>query len=138
MRRARLATVIVPLNPIGVTPGIATSVGAHSRTPALHRASFAALCGVAPLPASSGRTTGRHRLNRGGDRAANNALHMIVLTRKRYCPRTRAYVSRRTAEGLSNREITRCLKRYVAGEIYIIINPCRGQDHPATEPGIAA
>ncbi len=101
-------------------------------------ASFAALCGVAPLPASSGRTTGRHRLNRGGDRAANNALHMIVLTRKRYCPRTRAYVSRRTAEGLSDREITRCLKRYVAREIYTIINPCRGQDHRATEPRIAA
>lgn len=101
-------------------------------------ASFAALCGVAPLPASSGRTTGRHRLNRGGDRAANNALHMIMLTRKRYCPRTRAYVTRRTAEGLSNRDITRCLKRYVAREIYKTINP-RGhaQERAATHQAAA-
>lgn len=78
---------------------------------------FAHLAGVAPIPASSGRTH-RHRLNRGGDRAANNALHTIVLARMRYDERTRAYVARRTAEGLSKKDIMRCLKRFVAREIY--------------------
>jgi transposase len=83
---------------------------------------FAHLCGVAPIPASSGRTH-RHRLNRGGDRAANNALHTIALCRMRYDPRTRAYVSRRTKEGLSKTEIIRCLKRYIAREIYTALQP---------------
>ena len=80
-------------------------------------AAFAHLCGVAPIPASSGKTR-RHRLNRGGDRAANNALYTVVLARLRLDPRTRAYVARRTAEGLSKREIIRCLQRYVARELY--------------------
>lgn len=80
-------------------------------------AAFAHLTGAAPIPASSGRTH-RHRLNRGGDRAANNALHTIVLVRMRYDPRTRAYVARRTTEGLSKKEIMRCLKRFVAREVY--------------------
>lgn len=80
-------------------------------------AAFAALCGVNPLPASSGRTT-RHRLNRGGDRQANSALWTIVLARMSHHEPTRAYVQRRTTEGLSKREIMRCLKRYVAREIY--------------------
>jgi transposase len=80
-------------------------------------AAFAHLCGVAPIPASSGRTR-RHRLNRGGDRAANNALYIVVLGRMRYDARTRAYVERRTHEGLSKPEIIRCLKRYIAREIY--------------------
>jgi transposase len=78
---------------------------------------FAHLAGVAPIPASSGRTH-RHRLNRGGDRAANSALHTIVLVRMRHDPRTRAYVQRRTTEGLSKKEIMRCLKRFVAREVY--------------------
>lgn len=78
---------------------------------------FAHLAGVAPIPASSGRTH-RHRLNRGGDRAANNALYTIVLTRMRFDERTRAYVERRTKEGLSKPEIMRCLKRFVAREVY--------------------
>ncbi|MDT0382698.1 IS110 family transposase [Streptomyces sp. DSM 42041] len=78
---------------------------------------FAHLAGVAPIPASSGRTH-RHRLNRGGDRAANNALHTIVLVRMRYDERTRAYVERRTREGLSKKDIMRCLKRFVAREVY--------------------
>ncbi|MFH8476493.1 transposase [Streptomyces sp. NPDC018000] len=78
---------------------------------------FAHLAGVAPIPASSGRTH-RHRLNRCGDRAANNALHTIVLVRMRYDERTRAYVERRTKEGLSKRDIMRCLKRFVAREVY--------------------
>jgi transposase len=80
-------------------------------------AAFAHLAGVAPIPASSGRTH-RHRLNRGGDRAANNALHTIVLVRMRHDERTRAYVERRTGEGLSKKEIMRCLKRFVAREVY--------------------
>ncbi len=80
-------------------------------------AAFARLCGVAPLPASSGKTN-RHRLNRGGDRIANNALWRIVLVRMSGDPRTRNYVERRTKEGLSKKEIIRCLKRYVAREVY--------------------
>jgi transposase len=80
-------------------------------------AAFAHLCGVAPIPASTGRRD-RHRLNRGADRAANHALHTIVLTRMRWDPRTRAYVERRTQQGLSKKDIMRCLKRYVAREVY--------------------
>jgi transposase len=80
-------------------------------------AAFARLCGVAPLPASSGKTN-RHRLNRGGDRIANNALWRIVLVRMSSDPRTRNYVERRTKEGLSKKEIIRCLKRYVARDVY--------------------
>ena len=83
-------------------------------------AAFAMLCGAAPLPASSGRTH-RHRLNRGGDRQANAALYRIVLTRLRHDPATRAYAQRRTAEGKSKKEIIRCLKRYVAREVYRIL-----------------
>jgi transposase len=71
-------------------------------------AALAHLAGISPLPASSGRTD-RHRLNRGGDRALNRAIHAIALTRMRSCPRTRAYIARRTAEGKTTREIRRCL-----------------------------
>jgi hypothetical protein len=78
---------------------------------------FAHLCGVHPIPASSGKTN-RHRLNRGGDRNANRALHMIVVCRLRYCERTRAYMQRRLDEGRTKPEIIRCLKRYVAREIF--------------------
>lgn len=80
-------------------------------------ASFAHLCGTAPIEASSGRSD-RHRLNRGGDRHANAAAYRVVIVRMRHCPRTRAYVERRTAEGLPKRHIIRCLKRYVTREIY--------------------
>jgi transposase len=79
--------------------------------------SYAALCGVSPIPASSGKTI-RHRLNYGGDRQANRALHLIAVCRLRYCPRTRAYAQRRTAEGKTKLEIMRCLKRYIAREVY--------------------
>ena len=82
--------------------------------------SFAMICGVCPIPASSGKTQ-RHRLNRGGNRQANSALHMVVVCRMRTDERTRAYVARRTLEGLSKREIMRCLKRYVAREIYRVL-----------------
>ena len=85
-----------------------------------NEAAFAHLTGAAPIPASSGRTN-RHRLNRGGDRAANRALYAIVLTRLACDQRTQRYLQRRTAEGLSNKEIIRCLKRYVAREVYITL-----------------
>ena len=80
-------------------------------------AALAHLAGISPLPASSGRTD-RHRLNRGGDRAANAAIHRIVLCRMRHDDRTRAYVARRTAQGLSKKEIMRCLKRYIVREVH--------------------
>jgi transposase len=80
-------------------------------------AAWAHLCGVAPIPASSGKVT-RRRLNPGGNREANHALWRIVITRMGSHPATRAYVERRTAEGLSKKEIIRCLKRYVAREVY--------------------
>ena len=83
-------------------------------------AAFAMLCGVAPIPASSGKTT-RHRLNRSGDRQANAALYRVVLCRLRWDPRTRDYMQRRTKEGMSKKEIIRCLKRYVARELYLLI-----------------
>jgi len=81
---------------------------------------FAALCGVCPLPASSGQTN-RHRLNRGGNRQANAALHRIAIVRLRWHEKTKAYVARRTAEGLSRREILRCLKRFIAREIFHLL-----------------
>lgn len=84
-------------------------------------AAFAALAGVNPIPASSGNTV-RHRLNRGGDRRLNRALHIAVLTRMTHDPTTRAYVDRRRAEGRTTKEIRRCLKRYLARQIYRQLN----------------
>ncbi|OEV37415.1 transposase [Kitasatospora aureofaciens] len=85
-------------------------------------ASFAALCGVSPVEQSSGKTQ-RRRLNRGGHRQADAALYRIVQSRLRWDERTQAYLQRRTAEGMSRREIIRCLKRYVARELYRHIRP---------------
>jgi transposase len=85
-------------------------------------AAFAALCGASPIPASSGRTV-RHRLNRGGDRHANAALHQIAVVRLRWHPPTRAYMTRRLTEGKTKTEIIRCLKRYIAREIYRTLCP---------------
>jgi len=79
---------------------------------------WARLCGVAPIPAGSGKTSGRWRLNRSGDRNANAALYRIVLTRMSSHPETRAYVTRRRTEGMSTAEIMRCLKRYVARQTF--------------------
>jgi transposase len=81
-------------------------------------ATFARLCGAAPIPATSGKTQNRHRLHRGGDRQANSALWRIALTRMSNDPDTRDYVQRRTKEGLSKREVMRCLKRYIARELF--------------------
>lgn len=81
---------------------------------------FAMLCGAGPVEASSGKTT-RHRLNRGGNRQANAALYRIALVRLRWHEPTKQYAARRTAEGLSKREIIRCIKRYIARELYPIL-----------------
>ena len=86
-------------------------------------AAFANLCGAAPIPASSGKVV-RHRLNPHGNREANRALHVVALNRMRRDPRTQAYVARRTAEGKSKREIIRCLKRFIAREVYQALLVC--------------
>jgi transposase len=101
-------------------PGVGTDVAAKLVIAAgenpgrlAHEASFAALCGASPVEASSGKHR-RHRLNRGGNRHANNALHTVVLHRSQRCPETRSYIARRRAEGKTDREIWRCLKRALA------------------------
>ena len=88
-------------------------------------AAWAHLCAAAPIPASSGKVT-RHRLNPGGDRQANHALYRIVMTRMSSHPATRAYAGRRTKEGLSKKEIIRCLKRYVARQACPHLRPGTG------------
>jgi len=119
---AKLITKAAPmlLNKLGVGVQVAAQllVTAGDNPERLRsEASFAHLAGVAPIPASSGRIH-RHRLNRGGDRLANNALHTITLVRLRYDTATQDYAARRTAEGLSKKDILRCLKRHIAREIY--------------------
>jgi transposase len=84
-------------------------------------AAFAMLAGVAPIPANSGQVTTRYRLNRYGDRQLNNALHTVVQSRIQYQQATRDYVARRTAEGKTSREIKRCLARYVARDLYRLL-----------------
>ena len=90
-------------------------------------ASFASLCGVSPIEASSGKVV-RHRLNRGGNREANRALYLVCLARMRRDHRTQEYVERRTAEGKSKREIIRCLKRYIAREVYRVTSVNKGKE----------
>jgi transposase len=80
-------------------------------------AAFAHLCAAAPISASSGKTR-RHRLNYGGNRQANRTLHMIIVVRLRYCERTKTYMQRRQTEGLTKKEVIRCLRRYLARELY--------------------
>jgi transposase len=94
-------------------------------------AAFAHLCGVAPIPASSGKTN-KHRLNQGGDRQANHALWRIAMTRLRYDPATHAYRNKRAAEQKTNKDIMRCLKRAIAREVYRAITTDHTdlQDHP--------
>lgn len=84
-------------------------------------AAFASLAGVNPIPASSGNTV-RHRLNRGGDRALNSALHMVAVTKMTHDAETRTYVEKRRAQGRTDREIRRCIKRYLARRVYRILN----------------
>lgn len=94
-----------------------------------NEAAFAALAGVNPLPASSGNTT-RHRLNRGGDRRLNRALHTIAMVRMSHDPETRAYVAKRTQEGRTMREIRRALKRYLARHLYRTLNALHATAQP--------
>ena len=104
----------------GIGPDTAATllIAAGSNPDRLHsEAAFASLCGVSPIPASSGKTN-RHRLNRGGHRQANAALYRIVIVRLRHDERTNAYMRRRTTEGMSKAEVIRCLKRYVAREVF--------------------
>lgn len=118
---AELAPTLVALDGVGTECAGELLVAAGDNPERLRsEASFAMLCGASPIPASSGKTQ-RYRLNRGGNRQANSALHMIVLCRMRTDQRTKKYVSRRLAEGLSKREIMRCLKRYVAREVFAIL-----------------
>lgn len=84
-------------------------------------AAFSMLCGTSPIPASSGRTGGRHRLNRGGDRQANRAIHEIARARMARDGRTRAYVAKKLAEGKSKKEAVRCLCRFIAREVYRLL-----------------
>ena len=121
-RLGKLVTTVAPR--LAAVHGVGTHVAGQLLATAgdnperlRSEAALAHLCGAAPIPASSGRTD-RHRLNRGGDRAANCALFSIALTRMRSHPPTRAYVERRTQDGLNKKEIIRCLKRYIVREIY--------------------
>ncbi len=112
------APSLVALHGVGTDTAASLLAAAGDNPDRLHNErSWAHLCGVAPLPASSGKVT-RRRLNRGGDRQANAALYRIVLTRMSSHPETKAYVTRRRNEGLSTPEIMRCLKRYVARQTY--------------------
>src|SRR5215213_3505636 len=122
---AEIDTLTTALNPAlraayGVGPDTAAQLLITAGTNS-HRlrseAAFAMLAGVAPIPASSGKTT-RHRLSRGGDRQLNRVLHTIAITRLAHDPTTRAYADRRRAEGKTNPEIRRCLKRYIARQLY--------------------
>ncbi|MBJ7593532.1 MAG: IS110 family transposase [Candidatus Dormibacteraeota bacterium] len=124
---ARVAPELLALRGVGPDTAAALLIAAGDNPERLRsESSFAHLCGVAPLPVSSGKKR-RHRLNRGGNRDANRALYTIVLGRMRLDERTRAYVARRTAEGLSKRDIMRCLKRYVVRDVFRVL---RGASSP--------
>jgi transposase len=110
------------LEEFGVGPIVAATVLCASHPGRIHsEAAFAMLAGVAPIPANSGQVTTRYRLNRYGDRQLNRALHTVVQVRIQYQPATRDYVARRTAEGKTSREIKRCLTRYVARDLYRLL-----------------
>lgn len=113
------------------TAAILLSVAGDNPERLKNESALASLCGVNPLPASSGKTI-RHRLNRGGSRTANNALWTIAMVRMRSDPRTQSYVNRRTAEGLTTKEIQRCLKRYIVRELFPVIMSDLGNIQGAT------
>ena len=126
-----LAPALVARNSIGHETAAQLLLTAGDNVQRLRsEASFAALCGVSPVPASSGKTT-RHRLSRGGDRAANSALHIIAIGRLRTDPRTQTYVAKRITEGHSKLEAIRCLKRYIAREVFSLIKQRSQERHPA-------
>jgi transposase len=115
---AKTAPDLVAAVGVGTDTAAALLVAAGDNPHRLrNEAAFAHLCGTSPIDASSGKHE-RHRLNRSGDRQANSALWHIVITRMVYDPRTTAYIERRMKEGLSKKEAFRCLKRYIAREVY--------------------
>jgi transposase len=125
-----LAPDLVARNSIGYQSAAQLLLTAGDNVQRLRsEASFAALCGVSPVPASSGKTT-RHRLSRGGDRAANSALHIIAIGRLRTDPRTQAYVAKRISEGHSKLEAIRCVKRYIAREVFSLIKHRQQESRP--------
>ena len=139
--RSAAALTLSPPRPVTATRTAALPFAAAGDNPDRRRseAAFASLCGVAPIPASSGKTN-RHRLSRGGDRDANRALYLLALGRMSWQPPTRTYVTRRTAEGLSKPEIIRCLKRYLARELYrTLVGPPDARRRPgAYDPAPAS
>jgi len=123
LKQLTKATAPALIEAFGIGPDVATELllAAGDNTDRIRsEAAFAKLCGACPIPASSGKTN-RHRLNRGGNRQANSALYRTVIVRMRWHEPTIAYVARRTAEGLSKREIIRCLKRYLAREVFLLL-----------------
>jgi len=141
VRIRELISTLVPelleQNGVGPDSGAALLIAAGDNPQRFaNEASFAALCGVSPVEASSGMTS-RQRLNRGGDRQANAALYRITLSRLRWHPETIDYMNRRLAEGKTRREIIRCLKRYIARQLFAIIRQ-PGHETAALEPAMAA
>ncbi len=135
---AKAAPGLVSLPAIGTNHAATLLVVAGDNPERLRsEASFASLCGVSPVEASSGKVV-RHRLNRGGSRDANRALHMICVVRMGRDRRTREYLARRTAEGKSKLETMRCLKRYVAREVYRVLVPAAAAPPPPTVPSFGA
>jgi transposase len=138
---AQVAPELISLPGIGTDSAATLLIVAGDNPQRLRsEASFANLCGVAPIEASSGKVV-RHRLYRGGNREANRALYMTCLARMRRDQRTKEYVARRTAEGKSKREIIRCLKRYVAREVYRVLISCGARSSPTgprEEPHVAS
>ena len=127
---AQAAPELVSLPGIGTDSAATLLIVAGDNPQRLRsEASFANLCGVSPIEASSGKVV-RHRLNRGGNREANRALYMVCLARMRRDQRTKEYVARRTQEGKSKREIIRCLKRYIAREAYRVLVCCGARSSP--------
>jgi transposase len=128
---ARHAPKLRDLHGVGPDCAAALLIAAGDNPRRLHsEAAFAALCGTSPVEASSGKTR-RHRLNRGGDRQANAALHRVVVVRLRWHQPTHDYATRRTTQGKTSKEILRCLKRYVAREVFAVLRQI-------DDPGLAA
>jgi transposase len=130
----KAAPKLVELRGVGVDVAGTLLVAAGDNPERLvNESSFAAMCGVSPVDASSGRQH-RHRLNRGGNRDANRALWVVALVRLRTDARTQTYAARRTAEGLSKPEVLRCVKRYIAREVFKLLRPRANTTIGATPP----
>ena len=115
---------------IGVDTAAEILIVAGDNPERIHsEAAFAKLAGISPVPAGSGMTSGKHRINHGGHRQLNAAIYRTVIVRMRFHEPTITYIARRTAEGKSKRDIIRCLKRYVIREVYhlIKVNPRTGE-----------